>query len=68
MKKETLRELGKGFITFGNSVGALSVVYGLFNKNTGNIPASLLAIIVTYIVIMAYAGGIMAIEKGADND
>jgi len=26
MKKETLKELGKGFITFGNSVGALSVV------------------------------------------
>jgi len=46
----------------------LSIVYGLFNKNTTNIPASLLAIIVIYIVIMAYAGGIMAIEKGADND
>jgi len=68
MKKETLKELGKGFITFGNLVGALSIVYGLFNKNTGDIPASLLAIIVTYIVVMAYGGGIMAIEKGADND
>jgi len=38
MKKETLKELGKGFITFGNSVGALSIVYGLFNKNTEDIP------------------------------
>jgi len=46
----------------------LSIVYGLFNKNMGNILASLLAIIVIYIVIMAYAGGVMAIEKGADND
>ena len=68
MKPDTLKELGKGFITFGNSVGALSIVYGLFEKGTHEIPSSILAIIVTYIVVMAYAGGIMAIEKGAEND
>ena len=68
MTKETLKELGKGFITFGNSVGALSVVYGLFEKGSHNIPTSILAAIVTYIVVMAYAGGIIAIEKGANDD
>jgi len=68
LKPDTLKELGKGFITFGNSVGALSIVYGLFEKGTHEIPSSILAIIVTYIVVMAYAGGIMAIEKGAEND
>ena len=68
MKKETLKELGKGFITFGNSVGALSIVYGLFEKGTHEIPSSILAVIVAYIVVMAYAGGIIAIEKGANND
>jgi len=28
MKKETLKEIGKGFINFGNGVGALSIVNG----------------------------------------
>ena len=68
MKKETLKEVGKGFITFGNSVGALSVVYGLFNKQESNLSPVVITAIVIYIVVMAYVGGIVLIEKGENND
>ena len=68
MKKETLRELGKGFITFGNSVGALSVVYGLFGKQDNSLSPIIITAIVIYIVIGSYIGGIMLLEKGENND
>jgi predicted membrane protein len=68
MTKETLKELGKGVITFGNSVGALSVVYGLFGKHENTISPVIITAIVMYIIIGSYVSGIILLEKGADDD
>lgn len=68
MKQKTFEELGKGFITFGNSVAALSVIYGLFGKSQSSIPTVFITIIIIYIVISSYMSGIILLEKGAAND
>jgi len=68
MKKETLKELGKGIINFGNAVGALSVVNGLFGKANNDIPSLIIATIAVYIVISSYISGIILLEKGEKDD
>ena len=68
MTKETFKELGKGIITFGNSVGALSVVYGLFGKHENIISPVIITAIVMYIIIGSYRSGIILLEKGTDDD
>jgi hypothetical protein len=67
MKRETLKEVGKGLITFGNSVGALSIINGLFNNNQ-NLPAVFITMIVIYLIVGSYIAGIIFLEKGADSD
>jgi ABC-type uncharacterized transport system permease subunit len=68
MKKETFKELGKGVITFGNSVGALSVVYGLFGKHDNTISPIIITAIVIYVVFGSYFSGIILLEKGSNDD
>ena len=36
MKKETLKEIGKGFINIGNGVIIVTIINGLFNFHTKN--------------------------------
>jgi hypothetical protein len=67
MKKETFKELGKGIINFGNAVGALSVINGLFGKMENEFPSVIIALIVVYIVVSSYIGGIILLEKGSDD-
>jgi len=67
MKKETLKEVGKGLITFGNSVGALSIINGLFT-NFKTLPPSIVIIVILYVVLSSYVGGIILLEKGSTND
>jgi len=65
MKRETSKEVGKGFIAFGNLIGGLSIVNGLFGANH-NLPAVVTIGVVIYSVLMLYATGIRLIDKGAD--
>jgi len=67
MKNTTLLEIGKGLIGFANLLGALSVINGLFGKET-NVPPGLIAGIVLYLIIGAYIAGIRFIEKGSEDD
>lgn len=67
MKKETLKELGKGFIGFSNLVGGLSIVNALFGA-AQNLPSWAIAILVTYIISVGYIVGTILIQKGADDD
>ncbi len=65
MKKETLKEFGKGLIAFGNLVGGLSVVNGLFGNNH-NLPSILIAGIIIYSVLVLYIAGLRFINEGAE--
>ncbi len=65
MKKETSKEFGKGLVAFGNLIGGLSIVNGLFGANH-NLPAVATIGIVIYSVTMLYITGIRLIDKGAD--
>ncbi len=65
MKKETSKEVGKGLIAFGNLIGGLSIVNGLFGANH-NLPAIVTIGVVIYSVSMLYITGIKLINKGAD--
>jgi len=67
MKKETLKELGKAFFAIANLIGGLSIINGLFGKNS-NIPQPLLSIIIFYIFISFYIAGIILLNKGANDD
>jgi len=65
MKKETLKELGKGFINIGNGVIIVTIINGLFNFSSkiANNPLSVIGgIILTTIFYMA---GTILINKGA---
>ena len=65
MKKETFKELGKGLIAFGNLVGGLSIVNGLFGINH-NLPFTQIAVIIFYTILTLYLAGLIFINKGAD--
>ena len=65
MKKETLKEVGKGLIAFGNLIGGLSIVNGLFGVNHNLHPIVTVGVVV-YSVSMLYITGIRLINKGAD--
>jgi hypothetical protein len=65
LKKETLKEIGKGFIAFANLIGGLSLINGLFGVNS-NLPNTLIAGIVIYSVIILYITGIKFINEGTD--
>ncbi len=68
MKKETLKEIGKGFINIGNGVIIVTIINGLFNFHTkiGNNPLSIIGgIILTSIF---YIAGAILINKGANDE
>jgi len=65
MKKETLKEIGKGFINFGNLVGGLSIINSLFGLNH-NLSTGITIYIVIYVTISLYIAGMHLIDKGAD--
>lgn len=65
MKKETLKEFGKGLIAFGNLVGGFSVINGMFGV-AHNLPQGMIAGVAIYVAIMAYVVGLTIINKGAE--
>jgi hypothetical protein len=65
MKKETLKEIGKGLIAFSNLIGGFSIINSFFGV-THNAPVGVTAFIVFYIVIAGYTTGAILINKGAD--
>jgi len=65
MKKETLKEFGKGVIAFANLVGGLSVINGMFGV-AHNLPQGIITGVAIYIVIVFYAIGLTLINKGAE--
>jgi hypothetical protein len=67
MKKETLKEIGKGAINLANLIGGLSVVNGFFGKEP-TLPKEFIAIIILYIFVILYSAGIIFINKGSDDD
>ena len=64
MKRETLRELGKGFINLGNIVGGFSGLYSLFHIGNSIDIKSIITIIIS--VIGAYGIGALLINKGSE--
>ena len=68
MKKETLKELGKGFINIGNGVIIVTIINGLFNFNekVANNPLSIIGGII--LTSMAYIIGAILINKGAEDE
>jgi len=65
MKKETLKELGKGLIAFSNLIGGFSIINSFFGI-THNVPIGITVFVVGYIVIAGYITGAILINKGAD--
>ena len=65
MKKETLKEFGKGLIGFINLLAGLSIINSFFGV-THNAPIGITVFIVAYIVIAGYITGLILIDKGAD--
>ena len=65
MKKETSKEIGKGLIGFGNLVGGLSIINGLFGS-THNAPVGVTVFIIAYTVLTVYLSGAILIDKGID--
>ena len=64
MKRETLRELGKGFINLGNIVGGFSTLYSLFKIGT-KIDVGLFFAI-AFFVFFVYVSGAILINKGSE--
>jgi len=68
MKKETLKELGKGFVNIGNGVIIVTIINGLFNFNEkiGSNPLPIIGGIV--LTTIAYFVGGILINKGANDE
>ena len=67
MNNETLKEFGKGLIAFGNLIGGLSIVNGLFGDNHNLTTFSTVAIVI-YSVFALYVAGLKLINEGTKND
>ena len=65
MKRETLKEIGKGLIAFSNLIGGFSIINSLFGISH-NVPTGITVFIVFYIVAAGYVTGAILINKGAD--
>ena len=68
MKKETLKELGKGFINIGNGVIIVSIINSLFNFNEkiGNNPLPIIGGVI--LTTIFYIAGAIFVNKGANNE
>jgi len=65
MKKETLKEIGKGFFGIANLVGGLSIVNGVLGK----ISSTPITIFIPFYVFIAfYIAGAVLINKGSNDD
>ena len=65
MKKETSKEIGKGFIALGNLVCGFSIINGFFGMNH-YLPVGMITGIAIYALISLYVAGAFYINKGAD--
>ena len=65
MKKETLKELGKGLIALSNLIGGFSIINSFFGV-AHNAPIGITAFTVFYLVVAGYITGAILINKGAD--
>ena len=65
MKRETLKELGKGLIAFSNLIGGFSIINSFFGI-THNVPVGITVFVIGYIVIAGYVTGAILINKGSD--
>ena len=65
MKKEALKEIGKGFINIGNGIIILTIVNGLFNSKL-NTPLPVVGGI--FLMMLFYISGIILLNKGADDE
>jgi len=65
LKKEALKEIGKGFINIGNGIIILTIVNGLFNFKL-NTPLPIVGGV--FLTILAYIVGSILLNKGADDE
>jgi len=65
LTKETLKEVGKGFINIGNGIIILTVINGLFNNNLNSPLPYVFGIILTIIL---YIAGMILLNKGSENE
>ena len=63
MKKETLKEIGKGFINIGNGIIIVTVINGLFNIHLNDNPLPVIGGVFSTLIF--YTGGAILINKGA---
>jgi hypothetical protein len=66
MKRETLRELGKGSIALGNLIAGFSIINGLFGK-ASSLPTTETVFIIIYIFGFLYISGAILINKGSED-
>jgi len=65
LKKEALKEIGKGFINIGNGIIILTIVNGLFNFKL-NTPLPVVGGI--FLMMLFYISGSILLNKGADGE
>jgi len=65
LKKEALKEAGKGFINIGNGIIILTIVNGLFNQKL-NTPLPVIGGM--FLSVFAYVVGLILVNKGADDE
>jgi len=65
LKKEALKEIGKGFINIGNGIIILTIVNGLFNFKL-NTPLPVVGGI--FLMMLFYISGSILLNKGADDE
>ncbi|MFK5975331.1 MAG: hypothetical protein QM493_02375 [Sulfurovum sp.] len=65
MKKETLKEFGKGLIAFSNLIAGFSIINSFFGI-THNLPLGVAIFLIAYIVVAGYTTGLILINKGAE--
>ena len=66
MKRETLKEIGKGFINIGNGIIIVTVINGLFNIHLNDNPLPVIGGVI--LSTLAYFGGIILINKGVTDE
>ncbi|NPA11490.1 MAG: hypothetical protein GXO62_04535 [Epsilonproteobacteria bacterium] len=67
MTKETLKEVGKGFINIGNGIIIITAINGLFNFNEkiGSNPLPIIGGVI--LTVSFYIAGIIVLNKGTEN-
>jgi len=63
LRKEVLKEFGKGLINLANLIGGFSVINGIFG-NGSKLPLGITIFVVGYIFVSLYVGGLILIDEG----